>query len=210
MSGLSPSLVRGASAGVVGTLALGGFALVRNAALGHVPPYAARRIAARLVGRVLHRRVRPREALVWSLLLRASYGKGLGIAWSQLRTALPRSTLMRGLILGAGVSTLEHLTFPRVHATLPPRTWTRAEHVFLVAQTLLFGLVTEASLSAMERLRLSPVRAPAHEPGSEALPSGRSPGSPSRPTARPGPARGRPAPLLRAPRPPAPRGPRRP
>ncbi len=149
---LSPSIVRSASAGAVGSLALGGFALLRNAVLGHVPPYAARRITARLMGRVLHRRVRPRTALAWSLVLRAGYGKGLGLAWGQLRTALPRSTLARGLLLGAGVSTLEHLTFPLVHATRPPRTWTRAEHVFLVAQTLLFGLVTEASLSAMERL----------------------------------------------------------
>lgn len=173
---LSPSIVRAASAGAVGSLALGGFALLRNAALGHVPPYSARRITARLLGRVLHRRVRPREALVASLLLRVGYGKVLGLAWAQVRSALPRSTLMRGLLLGAGVSTLEHLTFPLVHATLPPRTWTRAEHAFLVAQTLLFGLVTEASLSAMERMQISPGRAPAHEPWREALRSGSPPG----------------------------------
>ena len=183
---LRPALVRGASAGVVGTFALGGFALLRNAVLGHLPPYAARRIAARLVGRVLHRHVRPGEALVWSLGLRAAYGKGLGLAWACVRERLPRSPLMRGVLLGAGVSTLEHLTFPLVHATTPPRTWSRAEHVFLVAQTLLFGLVTELSLSALEHVWNVPGRAPAHAPGSEALSWGRSP-TERKPAARPAP-----------------------
>jgi hypothetical protein len=183
---LRSSLVRGVSAGAVGTVALGGFALLRNALLGHPPPYAARRIAARLVGRVLHRRVRPAAALFWSLGLRAAYGPILGMKWAWLRPHLPGSPLARGVLLGVGVSTLEHLTFPLVHATTPPRTWTGAEHVFLVAQTLLFGLVTELSLSGLERLQSVPGRAPAHAPGSEALSWGRSPPE-RKPAARPAP-----------------------
>jgi hypothetical protein len=153
---MSSSLVRGATAGAVGTLALGGFALLRNAVLGHTPPYAARRIAARLVGRALHRPVGPRAALAWSLGLRCTYGPLLGLAWSRVRAALPSSPVARGLLLGAGVWALEHLTFPLLRATPPPRTWTRAEKALLLTQTLLFGLVTERWWAVMEsRLALS-------------------------------------------------------
>jgi hypothetical protein len=139
---MSASLVRGATAGAVGTLALGGFALLRNAALGHAPPYAARRIASRLMGRTLHRTLRPSIALAG----------GLGLAWARLREALPTARLPRGLLLGAGVWALEHLTFPMLRATAPARTWTLAEHSFLLAQALLFGLVTERCLAALEGL----------------------------------------------------------
>jgi hypothetical protein len=145
------SLARGATAGAVGTLALGGFALLRNATLGHAPPYAARRIASRLLGRVLHRPMRPPAALAWSLGLRFTYGPLLGLAWSRIRTALPAAPFARGLLLGAGVFALEHLTFPLLHATAPARTWTRAEHALLLAQTSLFGLATERCLVALER-----------------------------------------------------------
>jgi hypothetical protein len=147
---MSSSCSRGAIAGAVGTLALGGFALARNAALGHAPPYAARRIASRLLGRVLHRRVRPPAALAASLGLRFTYGPLLGLAWARLRTALPAAPLARGLVLGVGVWTLEQLTFPRVRATPPAQAWTHAEHAFLLAQTLLFGLATERCLAALE------------------------------------------------------------
>ncbi len=147
---MSTSLVRGATAGAVGTLALGGFALLRNAALGHAPPYAARRIASRLLGRALHRPVRARVALVGSLGLRFTYGPLLGLVWARLRAALPASSLTRGLALGAGVWALEHLTFPMLRATSPVHTWTRAEHALLLAQTLLFGLSTERCLTALE------------------------------------------------------------
>jgi hypothetical protein len=134
----------------VGTLALGGFALLRNAALGHTPPYAARRIASRLLSRVLHRPMRPLAALAWSVGMRFTYGPLLGLAWARIRTVLPSAPLPRGLLLGAGVCVLEHLSFPLLHATAPARTWTRAEHAFLLAQTLLFGLATERCLSALE------------------------------------------------------------
>ena len=148
---MSASLVRGATAGAVGTLALAGFALLRNAALGHAPPYAARRITSRLLRRVLHRSVRPRVALAGSLGLRMTYGPMLGLAWVRLRPALPASLLTRGVLLGVGVWALEQLTFPLLRATPPPRTWTRAEHALLLAQTLLFGLATERCLAALER-----------------------------------------------------------
>jgi hypothetical protein len=148
---MSASLVRGATAGAVGTLALGGFALLRNAALGHMPPYAARRITSRLLGQVLHRSVDPRVALAGSLSLRMTYGPLLGLAWVRLRAALPAPPLARGVLLGMGVWALEHLTFPMLRATPPPSTWTRAEHAFLLAQTLLFGLATERCLAALER-----------------------------------------------------------
>jgi hypothetical protein len=131
----------------VGTLALGGLALLRNAALGHAPPYSARRLAARLVGRVSHRPVSPRRALAWSLGMRFTYGPVLGLVWTRLREALPASPLARSLALGAGVWALELLSFPTLRVTSPPRTWTRAEHAFLLAQTCLFGLVTEQGLA---------------------------------------------------------------
>jgi hypothetical protein len=153
----------------VGTVALGGFAPLRNTALGRRPPYSARRIASRLVGRALHRRVSSREALVWSLGLRGLYGPMLGLAWARVRWGPPDSALARGLLLGAGVWSLEHLTFPLVRAPTPARTWTLAEQAFLLAQTLLFGLVTEASLSALEPERSRLGRPVAHAPGDEAL-----------------------------------------
>jgi hypothetical protein len=143
---MSAPLLRGAAAGAVGTLALGGFALVRNATLGHAPPYSARRLAARLVGRVSHRRVSPRGALAWSLGIRFTYGPALGLAWAWLRQALPSSPLPKGPLLGAGVWALELLSFPALRATTAPRTWTRAEHAFLLAQACLFGLITERCL----------------------------------------------------------------
>lgn len=173
---MSSSLLRGASAGTLGTLALGGFTLLRNAALGHAPPYSARRISARLVGRVLHRRVSPREALFWSLGQRWLYGSTLGLAWTRVRSALRLSTLSRGLVLGAGVWTFEQITFPLLRATRPPRTWSRAEHGFLVAQTFLFGLVTECSLAVLERRRHAPDRPAVPEPRGEPLTSEPSPG----------------------------------
>jgi len=142
-------LLRGAAAGAVGTLALGGLALLRNAALGHPPPYSARWLAARLVGRVTHRLVPRRQALVWSLGLRFTYGPVLGLVWTRLREALPPSPLTRGAVLGVGVWALELLSFPTLRVTASPRTWTRAEHAFLLAQTCLFGLVTERRLSAV-------------------------------------------------------------
>jgi hypothetical protein len=145
---MSVALVRGAAAGALGTLALGGFALLRNALLGHAPPYAARLITSRLLGRVLHRSVRPCTALAGSLGLRMTYGSLLGLAWVRVRAALPASHITRGVLLGVGVWALEHLTFPTLRATPPPHTWTRAEHAFLLAQTLLFGLVTERCLAA--------------------------------------------------------------
>ena len=147
---MSASLVRGATAGAVGTLALGGFALLRNAALGHAPPYAARRIASRLLGRVLHRTLRPPTALAGSLGLRFTYGPLLGLTWVHLRAALPTALLPRGVLLGAGVWALEQLTFPLLRATSPARTWSPAEHAFLLAQTLLFGVTTERCLAALE------------------------------------------------------------
>jgi hypothetical protein len=147
---MSASLVQGAASGAVGTLALGGFALLRNAVLGHAPPYAARLITSRFLGRVLHRPVRPRLALAGSLGLRMTYGPLLGLSWVRLRAALPTSRLTRGVLLGVGVWALELLTFPMLRATPPPHTWTRAEHAFLLAQTLLFGLVTERCLAALE------------------------------------------------------------
>jgi hypothetical protein len=150
---MNAPLLRGAAAGTVGTLALGGFALLRNAALGHAPPYSAHRLAARIVGRVSHRSVSPRAALAWSLGLRFTYGPGLGLIWARVRERLPASLLLRGLLLGAGVLAFEHFSFSTLHVTSAPRTWTRAERAFLLAQTCLFGLVTEGALQRASRAR---------------------------------------------------------
>lgn len=152
---MNAPLLRGAAAGAVGTLALGGLALLRNATLGHAPPYSAHRLAARLVGRWSHRSVSQRAALAWSLGMRFTYGPALGLVWARIREALPPSRLLRGLLLGAGVWTFEILSFPALRVTAPPRTWTRAEHAFLLAQTCLFGLVTEWRLQ-----RALPTRPP--------------------------------------------------
>jgi hypothetical protein len=170
---MSVSLLRGIAAGAVGTLALGGFALLRNAALGHAPPYSSRRLAARLVGRVSHRRVSPRAALAWSLAMRFMYGPSIGLAWTRIREVLPSSPLLRGVLLGAGVWAFELLSFPTLRVTASPRTWTRAEHAFLLAQTCLFGLVTEWGLrrASFSRPAASLPTAPGERP-----PPGRSPG----------------------------------
>ncbi|KFE68619.1 hypothetical protein DB31_7856 [Hyalangium minutum] len=149
----------------MGTLALGGFAVLRNAALGHAPPYSARRLAAQLVHRVTRRTVPPRRALAWSLGMRFTYGPVLGLIWARLRERLPPSPLLRGLLLGAGVLTFEHLSFPALHVTAPPRTWTRAERAFLLAQTCLFGLVTEWALPRASHSL--PAARPLTAPGAE-------------------------------------------
>ncbi|WP_224240596.1 hypothetical protein [Hyalangium gracile] len=171
------TFTRGASAGAAGTLALGGLALLRNAVLGHSPPYAARRIAARLVGRLLVRPLSPREALFWSLGMRWLYGPMLGVAWARFRAVLPPSLLARGVLLGAGVWGLEQASFPIVDATPLARTWSRAEHGFLLAQTVLFGLVTEGCLQALARAPLS-ARPAADEPG-RAAPTAHTPSMPA-------------------------------
>ncbi|RKH35594.1 hypothetical protein [Corallococcus sicarius] len=138
---------------VAGTL--GGFALrvlisVRNASLGGPPPYAARFIAQRLMGRVLHRELTPQEARRWAWGLRFTYSPMLAVAWSLAGPAEERwSLLPRGLLLGLGVLAFEHLAFPVFKATEARSTWTPQEHAWLVAQTSLYGVVTEAALRAL-------------------------------------------------------------
>lgn len=104
--------------------------------------------------------------------MRFTYGPVLGLVWARLREALPPSPLLRGLLLGAGVLAFEHLSFPALHVTAPPRTWTRAERAFLLAQTCLFGLVTEWALQRDSRS--SPAARPLMAPGAE-HPLGHSP-----------------------------------
>jgi hypothetical protein len=142
---MSPPLARGLAAGGVGTLALSGFALLRNAALGHPPPYATRRIASRLLRPLLRRPLRPPEALAWGLGLRCVYGPLLGLAWACLPLSQHRSPA-RGLLLGLGVWAFELLSLPLLRATSPASTWSRGEHLLLFAQTSLFGIVTQRAM----------------------------------------------------------------
>jgi hypothetical protein len=76
----------------------------------------------------------------------------LGLGWGTLPVSRP-SSLTRGLLLDLCVWSFEQLTFPAVRATAPASTWTRGEHFFLLAQTVLFGLVTQRILGARDGQR---------------------------------------------------------
>ncbi|CAM3260006.1 hypothetical protein G4177_28660 [Corallococcus sp. ZKHCc1 1396] len=137
-------------AGAVGGGALQALVAVRNRALGRPPPYAARHIARRLLGRVLHRDPGERAARRWAWAMRAGYAPLLGLAWSVAWPGVAGGPLVpRGLALGLGVLAFEHLAFPLLEATAPARTWTGGEHAWLVAQTAVFGVATEATLRAL-------------------------------------------------------------
>lgn len=138
-------------AGVTGTVALRAFVALRNRVLGRPPPYAARHIAARLARSALQRELSPDQARRWGDTLRALYGPMLGVGWALAREAAPGGPVPPGLLLGLGVLALELATFPVLRATESPRTWSTAEHAWLVAQTAVFGLVTEATFSSLAR-----------------------------------------------------------
>ncbi len=139
-------------AGAVGTGALGVLVAVRNASLGHPPPYSARNIARHVLSRLLGRKLSRREAADWAFALRAGYGPLLGMGWGLARRRLPRWPLVAsGALLGGGVLGFERMAFPLFQATAAESTWTRAEHAWLFAQTALFGVVTEATMRWLTR-----------------------------------------------------------
>ncbi|MFP2909562.1 hypothetical protein ACLESD_31860 [Pyxidicoccus sp. 3LFB2] len=136
-------------AGAAGTVALRAFVALRNRVLGRPPPYAARHIAARLARSVLHQELSFVQARRWGDAMRAVYGPLLGVAWTFVRETASRSPAPPGLVLGVAVLGFELLSFPVLNATESPRTWSATEHGWLVAQTAVYGLVTEATLSAL-------------------------------------------------------------
>jgi hypothetical protein len=136
-------------AGAAGTVALRAFVALRNRVLGRAPPYAARHIAARMTRAVLHRELSPVQARRWGDAMRAVYGPLLGVAWTFARERASGTPIPPGLVLGVGVLGFELMTFPLLSATESLRTWSAAEHGWLVAQTAVYGLVTEATLSAL-------------------------------------------------------------
>ncbi len=142
---LSQALIAGAA----GTVALRAFVALRNRVLGRPPPYAARHIAARLSRSVLHRELSPVQARRWGDAMRAVYGPMLGVAWTFVREAASGSPVPPGFVLGVGVLGFELATFPVLSATESLRTWSAAEHGWLIAQTAVYGLVTEATLSLL-------------------------------------------------------------
>ena len=138
-------------AGVTGTVALRAFVALRNHVLDRPPPYAARNIAARLARSTLHHELSPAQARRWGETMRGIYGPMLGITWALAREAAPTGPLPPGLLLGLGVLGLELATFPLLRATEPLRTWSTAEHVWLAAQTFVFGIVTETTFTTLTR-----------------------------------------------------------
>ncbi|MBZ4375098.1 hypothetical protein [Corallococcus sp. AS-1-6] len=134
-------------AGAVGTGALGVLVTLRNAWLGHPPPYAARNIARHVLSRLFGRKLSRREASQWAFALRAGYGPLLGMGWGLVRRRTSKWTLLHsGALLGLGVLAFERAAFPVFKATAAEGSWSRAEHVWLFAQTALFGVVTEATM----------------------------------------------------------------
>ncbi|NNB95080.1 hypothetical protein HI113_14365 [Corallococcus exiguus] len=134
-------------AGAVGTGALGMLVAVRNASLGHPPPYSARDIARHVLSRLFGRKLSRREAADWAFALRAGYGPLLGMGWGLVRRRTSKWSLPHsGVLLGLGVLAFERMAFPLFKATAAESTWSRAEHAWLFAQTALFGVVTEATM----------------------------------------------------------------
>jgi hypothetical protein len=140
-------LPRGLVSGVMGTLALTGLEPLRDSLLGHPPPYSVRNIARRGARRWLSVRLGAREAQRWGLVLRWLYGPALGALYAWLRLVIPSTLRLRGLSLAGGLWLFERLSFPLLHVTSAPRTWSPAERQLLALQGLVFGLVTEAVLS---------------------------------------------------------------
>ncbi|NMO13998.1 hypothetical protein HPC49_00175 [Pyxidicoccus fallax] len=138
-------------AGVTGTVALRALVALRNRVLGGPPPYAARHIAARLARSTLHVELSPAQARRWGDAMRAIYGPMLGVGWALARESAPAGPVPPGLLLGLGVLALELSSFPVLRATESPRGWSIEEHAWLVAQTAVFGLVTEAMFTSMTR-----------------------------------------------------------
>jgi hypothetical protein len=138
-------------AGAAGTVALRAFVALRNRVLGRAPPYAARHIAARLARSALHRELSPLQARRWGDAMRAGYGPLLGVAWTFVRETASGGRIPPGLLLGVGVLGFELAAFPVLRATETLHSWSAAEHGWLVAQTAVYGLVTEATLAALVR-----------------------------------------------------------
>lgn len=136
----------GLLAGAVGTLALSALEPLRNAWLGHEPPYAVRPLLTRGVRRLGGPRLPARTAQRWGLALRWVYGPSLGLLYAAVRPGLPASARLGGFTLGAGVGLFERIAFPLLRVTPAPRTWSRGEKILLGLQVLLFGVVTEAVL----------------------------------------------------------------
>lgn len=151
LAGMRATLSQALLAGAAGTVALRAFVALRNRVLGRAPPYAARHIAARLARSALHRELSPVAARRWGDAMRAGYGPLLGVAWTFVRETASGSLVPPGLLLGVGVLGFELAIFPMLRATESLHTWSAAEHAWLVAQTAVYGLVTEATLSALLR-----------------------------------------------------------
>ncbi|NOK21649.1 hypothetical protein [Corallococcus carmarthensis] len=144
-------------AGAVGTGALGLLVSARNASLGHPPPYAARHIARQVLSRLFRRRMSRREASRWAFALRAGYGPLLGMGWGLVRMRTSKWPLLgSGVLLGLGVLAFERMAFPLFKATALANTWSRAEHVWLFAQTAVFGVVTEATMRQLVKEEPAP------------------------------------------------------
>jgi hypothetical protein len=127
---------------LAGAFGIGVLALAdrfERAWLGHPPPYAPERIAARLVG--LRSRSRARAV---GAILRWSYGLAIAGAWSRF---VPRRTAgrwRRALGLGAAILGFELVALPALGATPPLRRWSRAEKGLLAAHTQAFAFGEEA------------------------------------------------------------------
>jgi hypothetical protein len=86
-------------------------------------------------------------------LLRAGYGLSLGAAAAMARRRLPRSTLLAGVAVGAGVFAGERWALPALGATPPLRDWPARERALLLLHTLAFGSCAVAALDGFATTR---------------------------------------------------------
>lgn len=103
-------------------------------------------MAARLVGREPPPQPHPAGVAV-------HYAVGIlpAAAYAAVRHRLPGSTVSRGLLYGLGVSLVEdELVNPAIGASAPPRLYPWQAHARGLVAHLVYGVITEAVLSALD------------------------------------------------------------
>ena len=128
--------MKGLRAGIAGTLAVAAMGPLERAVLHRQPVFAPSRLAKRLSTRAGFSLRHERFA---GVAMRATYGPAWALVWSKLSPF--RSPVRSALALAASIFVFEELAMPAVGATPPRASWTRAEHLFVLAQALTYAAV---------------------------------------------------------------------
>ncbi len=149
-------VVRGALAGIAGSLAVNAFqAIWRRVGLpvpagDPPPPEATEVLADRIARRVFGRPLGPAATVAAGTAVHLAVGVGLGVAYAGLRRRWPAVTAGRGVAYGLGVwATVEECGLAAIDIKPPPWRVGPAEHAFSGGSHVAFGAVLDATFRAL-------------------------------------------------------------